>query len=45
MYIEKRIKYVCEKVKLIKLFLDIAPCTHYFNSLSFGELKRTYFLS
>lgn len=44
MYIDKKVKYVCREVKSIKVFLDIAPCTHYFNSLSFWELKRTYFV-
>ena len=33
--IEKRVKYVCKEVKSIKFFLDIAPCTHYFNNLFF----------
>lgn len=33
--IEKRAKYVCREVKSIKVFLDIALRTHYFNNLSF----------
>ena len=39
--IEKRVKYVCKEVKSIKFFLDIAPCTHYFNNLFFlGGIKE-----